>query len=114
MRESDSGMRDIGAKRPPQPEGIPGPSQAASGAPSLVQEGSKLGNSEYTLSMTPCLVETIHRDFDTIDREALNDHLREGEDYILSHTGFRQPLCPRRLPKNYPRSNLWPTRGRGR
>ena len=71
---------------------MPGPSQKASGELIPEQEGRASSNREpaapCTLAIMTCLEGVTKPDFDTIDEEALNDHLREVENYILSQTSF--------------------------
>ncbi|RYO78437.1 hypothetical protein DL766_001500 [Monosporascus sp. MC13-8B] len=81
------------SQSPPQLEDLPGPSNAASaklspGRKSRGTPGNPKSTAPSTLHIFSCLVGVTHPDFDTIDEEALDDHLREVEDYLLSRTSF--------------------------
>ena len=81
------------SQSPPHPEDTPGPSHAASEKLSPNWKSRNIsGKPESTalpaLSIFSCLAGVTHPDFDNIDEEALDDHLREVEDYLLSQTTF--------------------------
>ncbi|KAI0097925.1 hypothetical protein GGR51DRAFT_577712 [Nemania sp. FL0031] len=79
--------------QPSQSDNKPGPSHAASGKAVPDQNtrpmsGDSRSTSLSRLSIFSCLVGVSHPDFDTIDEEILDDHLREVEDYLLFQTSF--------------------------
>jgi len=92
--EGDTTPRPPSQPQPqPQPEDVPGPSHTASEKlspdwKSRSTAGKPRSTAPSTLAIFSCLVGVTHPDFDTIDEEALDDHLREVEDYLLSRTSF--------------------------
>ncbi|KAF3762955.1 putative Mg2+ transporter [Cryphonectria parasitica EP155] len=89
----ESVEREVIAGAHVQPQPPPGRSHATSeklvsGQHTKPMPGISKSTPSSRLSIFSCLIGVTHPDFDTIDEEALDDHLREVEDYLLSRTSF--------------------------
>ncbi|KXX79338.1 hypothetical protein MMYC01_204552 [Madurella mycetomatis] len=71
------------SQSPPNPEDTPEPSRKSGRVP-----GKPESTALPVLSIFSCLPGVTDPKFDNIDEEALDDHLREVEDYLLSRTTF--------------------------
>lgn len=93
--KTDEGVEDIAAPKsepshakPQPPKDTPGPSLKP-GHEDPKGISPKSGSSSVSfMAIFSCLVGVTHPDYHTIDEEALDDHLREVEDFLLSQTRF--------------------------